>query len=114
MYPEMVFLQMPPYDSNFDQAVSTIFSNHGMIWLVEEGLVCAAEAYCSQCAECVCEEHRRAHSKTPVTNKHKVTHVRDLLLTDEVVNMEEVPMVLEVAPVRRFTLVKKRKITDLI
>ena len=68
----------------------------------------------------MCEEHRRAHGKTRVTKGHKVTHVRDLLLTDEVVNMEvpmvlEVaPMVLEVAPVRRFTLVKKRKITDLI
>ena len=62
----------------------------------------------------MCEEHRRAHGKTRVTKGHKVTHVRDLLLTDKVVNMEEVPMVLEVAPVRRFTLVKKRKITDLI
>ena len=70
----------------------------------------------------MCEEHRRAHGKTRVTKGHKVTHVRDLLLTDEVVNMEEpmvpmvleVPRVLEVAPVRRFTLVKKRKITDLI
>ena len=85
----------------------------------EDGLVCAAEAYCSPCAEYMCEEHRRAHGKTRVTKGHKVTHVRDLLLTDEVVNMEvpmvlEVaPMVLEVAPVRQFTLVKKRKITDL-
>ena len=51
MYPEMVFLQMPPYDSNFGQAISTIVSNHRMIWLVEDGLVCAAKAYCSQCAE---------------------------------------------------------------
>ena len=85
----------------------------------EDGLVCAAEAYCSQCTEYMCEEHRRAHSKTRMTKTHKVTHVRDLLLTDEVVTLEEamdVPIVplAPLVPVRRFTLVKRRKITDLI
>ena len=39
----------------------------------------------------MCEEHRRAHSKTRLTKAHKVTHVRDLLLADEEVALEVVP-----------------------
>ena len=105
----------------------------------EEGLVAAAEQYCVECAEYMCEEHRRAHSKTRVTKAHKVTHVRDLHLADEEVALEVVPertmevepertlevvpkrtlevaqrRTLEVAPARRFTLFKKRKITEFI
>ena len=39
--------------------------------------------------ELLCEEHRRAHAKTRLTKSHKVIHVRDMRLTDEVQEPEE-------------------------
>ena len=53
-----------------------------------------AEAYCEECVELLCEEHRRAHAKTRLTKSHKVIHVRDMRLTDEVQEPEE-PLVAE-------------------
>ena len=53
-----------------------------------------------ECAEYLCEEHRRAHGKTRVTKGHTVTHVRNLRLTEEMVTVEEeaeVPLVAAVA-----------------
>ena len=60
----------------------------------EDGKVNVAEAYCEECVELLCEEHRRAHAKTRLTKSHKVIHVRDMRLTDEVQEPEE-PMVAE-------------------
>ena len=55
----------------------------------EDGKVNVAEAYCEECVELLCEEHRRAHAKTRLTKSHKVIHVRDMRLTDEVQEPEE-------------------------
>ena len=53
-----------------------------------------AEAYCEECVELLNEGHRRAHAKTRLTKSHKVIHVRDMRLTDEVQEPEE-PLVAE-------------------
>ena len=41
----------------------------------EEGHVNASVAYCEECTEYLCEEHRRAHSKTRLTKGHNVYNV---------------------------------------
>ena len=46
-------------------------------------------AYCEECTEYLCEEHRRAHSKTRLTKGHNVIHVRDLRLANEVQELDE-------------------------
>ena len=55
----------------------------------EEGHVNVSVAYCEECTEYLCEEHRRAHSKTRLTKGHNVIHVRDLRLADKVQELEE-------------------------
>ena len=79
----------------------------------EDGLVAAAEQYCVECAEYMCEEHRRAHSKTRLTKAHKVTHVRDLLLADEEVALEVVPeRTMEVVQERTLEEVPERTLEE--
>ena len=51
----------------------------------------------------MCEEHRRAHTKTRVTKGHTLTHVRNLRLAEEMVAVEEVPLVLPETTARRRT-----------
>ena len=49
----------------------------------EDGVVGLSEAYCEECSEHMCEEHRRAHAKTRLTKNHSVMHVRNLVLEEE-------------------------------
>merc|ERR1719319_1485543 len=49
----------------------------------EDGAVGLAEAYCAECSDHMCEEHRRAHAKTRVTKNHRVIHVRNLVIEEE-------------------------------
>ena len=66
-------------------------------------MVNGAKTYCTECAEYMCEEHRRAHTQTRVTKGHTLTHVRNLRLAEEMVAVEDVPLVLPETTARRRT-----------
>ena len=57
----------------------------------EDGAVGLAEAYCAECSDHMCEEHRMAHAKTRVTKNHRIIYVRNLVIEEEQLQEVQVP-----------------------